>query len=257
MMEYAWDLENMPRASKEYMTKLNKWQHCLMNPNDRNITPSRQWLQESHKWNRESTVKLTTVRINKSLFGRGYGISVVGSFQVLFEECLMSIGNSTWHQCWQRNCLNAQCQWRHIQHQQVLSWQILVSKVPSDAHSLVENWKCNRIRGTSKTCFLYTHLQWSSCETMGLTMQSYWNGHSTCSFFQIVSHVQLVDLSSFTTKNTSLHGGTIGHRLVRIDATVGFLAVEEILTRGPAQTGRTQQQQICWKKFQEDLWIMI
>lgn len=67
---------------------------------------------------------------------------------------------------------------------------------------------------------------------MGLTMQSY---------------VHLVDLSSFTTKNTSLHGGTIGHSLVRIDATVGFLAVEEILTHrgGPEQTGRTQQQQIC------------
>jgi len=45
-----------------------------------------------------------------------------------------------------------------------------------------------------------------------------------------IQHVHLVDLSSFTTKNTSLHGGTIGHGLVRIDATVGFLAVEEILT---------------------------
>lgn len=68
---------------------------------------------------------------------------------------------------------------------------------------------------------------------MGLTMQSY----SKWAIF----HVHLVDLSSFTTKDTSLHGGTIGHGLVRIDATVGFLAVEEIL---PEQTGRTQQQ-IC------------
>ena len=44
-------------------------------------------------------------------------------------------------------------------------------------------------------------------------------------------------LSSFTTKDTSLQGGTayrIGHRLVRIDATV-----EEFLSRGPEQTGRT------------------
>lgn len=72
-----------------------------------------------------------------------------------------------------------------------------------------------------------------------------------------IQHVHLVDLSSFTTKDTSLHGGTIGHGLVRIDATVGFLAVEEILTHPgrPEETGRTQQQ-ICWKKFQGDLWIM-
>ena len=42
-----------------------------MNPNDRNITPWRQWLQESHKGNRESTVKLTTVRTNESLVWPG------------------------------------------------------------------------------------------------------------------------------------------------------------------------------------------
>lgn len=95
-----------------------------------------------------------------------------------------------------KDCLNAQCQWRHIQQQQVLSWQILVSKVPSDTHSLVENWIKLVIQyshGTSKTCFLYTYTDLPA--NHGAMLQLFKLGTQHVLSFQIAtifSHVHLV-----------------------------------------------------------------
>jgi len=53
-------------------------------------------------------------------------------------------------------------------------------------------------------------------------------------------------LSTFAAQNTGLHGSTIGHCFVRVDATVGLLAIEEVLQKSDVGSKKVE-----WKLLQE------